>query len=37
MPNDQPAGLIATAVCSLSAEPPSVIVCIKQKAHRRTT
>ncbi|WP_449432111.1 flavin reductase family protein [Pseudomonas putida] len=30
--NEQPAGLIATAVCSLSAEPPSVIVCINKTA-----
>lgn len=27
-----PAGLIATAVCSLSAEPPSVIVCVNKTA-----
>ncbi|MCY1500915.1 Flavin-dependent monooxygenase, reductase subunit HsaB [compost metagenome] len=29
---DKPVGLIATAVCSLSAEPPSVIVCINKSA-----
>ncbi|MNO91938.1 Flavin-dependent monooxygenase, reductase subunit HsaB [compost metagenome] len=29
---DQPVGLIATAVCSLSAEPPSVIVCVNKSA-----
>ena len=30
--DDQPAGMIATAVCSLSAEPPSVIVCVNKSA-----
>ena len=30
--NEQPAGLIATAVCSLSCEPPSVIVCVNKTA-----
>lgn len=30
--DDKPAGLIATAVCSLSAEPPSVIVCVNKSA-----
>lgn len=29
----QQAGLTATAVCSLSAEPPSLIACINQNAH----
>ncbi len=28
----EPVGLIATAVCSLSAEPPSVIVCVNKTA-----
>lgn len=28
----KPVGLIATAVCSLSAEPPSVIVCVNKTA-----
>lgn len=27
-----PAGIIATAVCSLSAEPPSLIVCVNKNA-----
>jgi len=27
-----PAGLIATSVCSLSAEPPSILVCINKSA-----
>jgi len=30
--NGQPVGLIATAVCSLSAEPPSVLVCVNRSA-----
>lgn len=30
--DSQPVGLIATAVCSLSAEPPSVIVCVNKTA-----
>ncbi|MEE5149747.1 flavin reductase family protein [Pseudomonas alliivorans] len=30
--DDMPVGLIATAVCSLSAEPPSVIVCVNKSA-----
>ncbi|RKS18953.1 flavin reductase [Pseudomonas sp. WPR_5_2] len=29
---DQPVGLIATAVCSLSAEPPSILVCVNRSA-----
>ena len=29
---DTPAGLMATAVCSLSADPPSLIVCINRSA-----
>jgi flavin reductase len=27
-----PAGIIATAVCSLSAEPPSIVVCVNKNA-----
>ena len=27
-----PAGIIATAVCSLSAEPPSIVVCVNKHA-----
>ncbi|OAP50177.1 flavin reductase family protein [Sinorhizobium saheli] len=30
--NGVPSGLMATAVCSLSAEPPSLIVCINKSA-----
>jgi flavin reductase len=30
--NDTPSGMVATAVCSLSAEPPSVIVCVNKEA-----
>lgn len=29
---DGPAGLIATAVCSLSAQPPSILVCVNRSA-----
>lgn len=29
---DTPAGLMATAVCSLSADPPSLIVCVNRSA-----
>ena len=29
---DSPAGLMATAVCSLSADPPSLIVCVNRTA-----
>lgn len=28
----EPAGLIATSVCSVSAEPPSILVCVNQQA-----
>ena len=28
----QPAGLMATAVCSLSADPPSLVVCVNKTA-----
>ncbi|WP_246673486.1 MULTISPECIES: flavin reductase family protein [unclassified Mesorhizobium] len=30
--NGTPSGLMATAVCSLSADPPSIIVCINKTA-----
>lgn len=30
--NGQPAGLMATAVCSLSADPPSLIICVNRTA-----
>ncbi|WP_118183872.1 flavin reductase family protein [Paraburkholderia phosphatilytica] len=30
--NGAPAGLIATSVCSLSADPPTVIVCVNKHA-----
>lgn len=30
--NGVPSGLMATAVCSLSAEPPSLVVCINKSA-----
>ncbi|ALS61793.1 flavin reductase family protein [Pandoraea norimbergensis] len=29
---DGPIGIIATAVCSLSAEPPSILVCVHKRA-----
>jgi flavin reductase (DIM6/NTAB) family NADH-FMN oxidoreductase RutF len=29
----QPAGLVATAVCSVSADPPMLLVCINRDAH----
>lgn len=28
--NDQPIGMVATSVCSLSADPPSLVVCINK-------
>ncbi len=30
--DDAPAGLVATAVCSVSADPPMLLVCINQQA-----
>lgn len=30
--NDAPVGLIATAVCSLSAEPPSLVACVNRSS-----
>lgn len=32
MRDDGPAGLIATSVCSLSSDPPSIIVCVNRSA-----
>ncbi|TIQ82750.1 MAG: flavin reductase family protein, partial [Mesorhizobium sp.] len=32
-----PSGLIATAVCSLSFDPPSVLVCINKSASSHDT
>ena len=28
----KPAGLVATSVCSLSSDPPSIVVCVNKKA-----
>lgn len=30
--NGRPSGMVATAVCSLSAEPPSILVCVNRSA-----
>ena len=35
--NETKAGLTATAVCSLSDEPPSLLVCVNQKSHALAT
>ncbi|OWV98787.1 flavin reductase family protein [Rhizobium sp. R693] len=35
--NGIPSGLMATAVCSLSAEPPSLIVCVNKTASAHDT
>jgi len=32
MSDDKPCGLVATAVCSVSAEPPMLLVCINRSA-----
>jgi flavin reductase len=32
MRDGQPVGLIATSVCSLSSEPPSIVVCVNKSA-----
>src|SRR5687767_10891077 len=37
MENGTPSGLMATAVCSLSAEPPSLIICINKSASAHDT